>query len=329
VTRWLGVAALLGAVAWWVAGRGSVAARALAPFGTRARCLQYSGLPPGWGRDRHAGMVWVEGGSFVPGSREGYADERPAEPAPRVSIEGFWIDRTEVTNAQFAAFAAATHYVTLAEREGASAVFRVPGEAELAARPLAWWRREPGASWRHPDGAQSDLRGRENHPVVHIAYADALAYARWLGRQLPGEDQWEYAARAGVSATALARAPVGRGGEPLANYWQGVFPTHNQVQDGFADVAPVGCYPASPLGLHDMIGNVWEWTRDAYRSRAEQPHGVAGAACHAGGGEEQLVIKGGSFLCSADFCARYRAAARHAHEPTTPTAHLGFRTASD
>jgi sulfatase modifying factor 1 len=333
VKPWIGGAFFLAAGVYWLLGRGYVRARqaTLAPLGTRAKCGQYSGLPPAWGSDERAGMVWVEGGSFVPGSGEGYADERPAEPAPRVAVPGFWIDRSEVTNAQFTAFIAATRYVTLAEREGASAVFHVPSEAELAARALAWWRREAGASWRHPDGPASDLRGRANHPVVHIAYADALAYARWLGRALPSEDQWEYAARAGVRSDALDREPVGRAGAALANFWQGLFPVQNEVRDGFAAQAPVGCYPANRYGLHDMIGNVWEWTRDPYRARAElAPMGAlhTAAGCHAAGSEGQLVIKGGSFLCSANFCARYRVAARHAHEPSTPTAHLGFRTVS-
>jgi formylglycine-generating enzyme len=299
-----------------------------ASLGSRAACRAYSGLPPGFGADPHAGMVLIESGTFAPGSREGYAEERPHALLSDVAVAGFWIDRTEVTNAQFRAFVEATRYVTRAERAGESAVFRAPGEAELGQGELVWWRSQRGASWRHPEGPGSDLGARAHHPVVHIAHEDALAYARWLGRSLPSEDQWEYAALAGLRSEAQHRAPIAADGSPLANFWQGVFPVHDEARDGFAGQAPVGCYPANRFGLYDMIGNVWEWTRDRYRPRSESAHAHAGGAggCETGASQDPYVIKGGSFLCAANYCARYRVAARHAHEPTTPTAHIGFRT---
>ena len=185
-----------------------------APLGTVAECRAYSGLPAALPAEEHAGMVFVEGGSFVPGSLAGYPEERPAQPAPRVKVKGFWIDRTEVTNAQFAAFVAATGYVTRAERDGGSALFRAPREAEEAPAHLSWWVQGAGASFHHPDGPGSDLRGRENLPVVHVAYEDALAYARWLGRTLPTEDQWEYAARGGRDDASLHGAPRRAGASP-------------------------------------------------------------------------------------------------------------------
>ncbi|AOY00759.1 formylglycine-generating enzyme family protein [Jeongeupia sp. USM3] len=293
-----------------------------------ADCRRASGLPEGWGRDAHAGMVRIAGGSFTPGSTAGYADERPAG---AVRVKPFWIDRTEVTNAQFAAFARATGYVTDAERAGAAAVFKVPPEAELNARPYAWWVYTKGADWRHPEGPGSTIGGRENQPVVQVTQADAFAYARWLGRTLPTEAQWEYAARAGRSDAALDRAPRDKAGKPGANFWQGVFPSLNTREDGHLGRAPVACFPANGFGLHDMIGNVWEWTRDAYTG-PRQPHGNGDPFASVGTMPLQpgtpALIKGGSFLCAANFCVRYRAAARHPQEANLPTAHVGFRTVS-
>jgi formylglycine-generating enzyme len=293
---------------------------AASALGTPAACAQYGGVPSGFGGDRHAGMVRVVGGRFEMGSRHGYADERPAG---QVAVEGFWIDRTEVTNAQFTAFVRATSYVTLPEREGGAAVFTPPAEDELGDEGMSWWRFERGASWRHPEGPASDLAGRDNQPVVQVTARDAAAYAAWLDHELPTEAQWEYAARAGLPDDRSKGAPRDAAGHPTANYWQGSFPAHDTHEDGYEGRAPVGCFPANAFGLHDVIGNVWEWTRDRYEGHVEG-HCPSHAAAPTGG--TPTVVKGGSFLCSANFCSRYRAAARYPQEANLATGHVGFRT---
>jgi formylglycine-generating enzyme required for sulfatase activity len=294
-----------------------------APLGTAAECAAYSGVPAGWRSFDRAGMVRVEGGDFEMGSSHGYADEKPVG---RVHVDGFWIDRTEVTNAEFAAFAYATRYITEAEREGGAAVFRKTGaEAEA----LSWWHYGRGASWRHPDGASSDIVAREHEPVVQVTNADARAYAQWLGHVLPTEAQWEFAARGGKDAPPLDQLPHTDTGAPSANFWQGSFPEINTREDGFDGRAPVGCFKANPLGLFDMIGNVWEWTRDPYRG-LHQWHGAGSlprlAPALGAKQEEPVVIKGGSYLCAARFCARYRVTARYPQERHLATPHVGFRT---
>jgi len=284
-------------------------------LGDRERCRSYSGVPHGWPSDPDAGMVEIEGGTFVPGSTKGYADERPGDP---VEVEPFLIDRTEVTNAQFAEFVTQTGYVTVAQRRGGAPVFRVPTESE---RADWWWTFREGASFRHPEGPDSAIVGQANDPVVQVAYEDALAYALWLGHALPSEAQWEFAARAGRTDASLHGAPRGPDGEPTANFWQGEFPRENVAEDGFVSRAPVGCFPANGFGVYDSIGNVWEWTRDAYRSRDQlEPDRLDPDAA------VPRVIKGGSFLCSPNFCARYRVSARHRQEPDMTGVHLGFRT---
>ena len=300
---------------------------AQASLGDERSCAAYAGLPPGWGSDAHAGMVRVDGGSFVFGSERGYPDERPARPG-LTSVKGFWIDRTEVTRAQFAAFVAATGYVTEAERQGAAAVFHVPTAEELASRPYAWWTLQQGAQWRGGQPAGEALRADANLPVTLVTQADALAYARWLGRDLPTEAEWEYAGKAGRSDGQLDTAPADAHGKPAANYWQGPFPQMDAGADGHAGLATVGCYAANGFGLHDMIGNVWEWTADPYTG-PRQPHAngdTAVAAGNARAAAAAMVIKGGSFLCSPDYCVRYRASARESQERDLAAAHIGFRT---
>lgn len=260
-----------------------------------------------------AGMVWIEGGTFTMGEDPLYPEEGP----PRsVAIDGFWIGKTEVTNAQFARFVEETGYVTLAERDPpqipaappemlrpGAATFRVP-----TSENRSWWAWVPGAQWRNPSGPGSAIAGRENDPVVQIAFKDAQAYADWAGMSLPNEAQWEYAARAGAKALPQ---PLDGDGKPQANYYQGVFPARDLGEDGFISRAPVGCFEPNEFGLHDMLGNVWEWTS----SEAGRP----------GATEPVHVIKGGSFLCAANYCARYRPAARQFQERGLGTDHIGFR----
>jgi sulfatase modifying factor 1 len=329
----LAAVAALAAAAAAFGGQGAPWAKAVpAPLvlGSETACAAYSGLPEGWGRDAHAGMVRLASGSFLFGSQRGYPDERPVD-AGKTEVAALWIDQAEVTNAQFAAFVQASGYVTDAERQGGAVLFAVPSDEELQRRPLAWWRFVDGANWRHPRGPGS-AAAPPNLPVTLVTQADALAYARWLGRDLPTEAEWEYAGKAGRADAQLDEAPRDAGGKPSANYWQGMFPRVDTGDDGHAGMAPVGCYPANGFHLYDMIGNAWEWTKDPYTG-PRQPHNNGGsdtalpaAARAAGRPDRQVVIKGGSFLCSPDYCVRYRAAARETQEADLGTAHIGFRT---
>lgn len=312
-------------------------------------CEGYNGLPEGFGpgepgRPNRAGLVNLRGGHFLMGSDQGYAEERvPHE----VDVSGFAIDRHEVTNAQFAAFVRATGYVTRAERQpsaqdaaGLPPFMRVPGAVVFVApssernpaNAYRWWRFVPGAQWRAPEGPGSTIEGRDNHPVVQIALEDALAYAHWLGRELPTEAQWEYAARGGLDGRTYPWGDEPRpGGRWMVNNWQGPYPIKDFGEDGHAGRAPVGCYPANGFGLNDMVGNVWEWTVDRYRAKhpvnAERdPMVVHVSERDEGLSADTRVIKGGSFLCSADFCLRYRPSARQPQDPLLSTVHLGFRT---
>ncbi|TXH06072.1 MAG: formylglycine-generating enzyme family protein [Nevskiaceae bacterium] len=298
-----------------------------AALGDRTQCAAYSGLPPGWGQDAHAGMVHLRGGAYELGSTRGYAEERP--PQTR-RVEPFWIDRTEVSNAQFAAFVAATGYVTEAEKGEGAAVFRAPEGNDATTAEGSWWHLVKGADWRHPEGPGSSIEGRGHEPVVDVSYADALAYAHWLGRELPSETQWEYAAKAGRNNESADRALRDAQGRPLANFWQGLFPYQDTGDDGFPGRAPVGCFPANPFGLHDMVGNVWEWTTDTYAAHGEDEAtrgaGEAVSVAPMRSGAERKVIKGGSYLCAANYCVRARAASRQPEEIDLPASHLGFRT---
>jgi formylglycine-generating enzyme required for sulfatase activity len=301
--------------------------RPLAPLGSERQCERYSGLPATWRDDPKAGMVHLSGGAFVFGSTRGYADERPVGDG-RTRVGGFWIDQTDVTIAQFAAFVKATGYVTEAEQQGGAAVFHVPTRDELNARDLAWWSWVKGASWRQPRGPGSSVDGHGNLPVTLVTQRDALAYAHWLGRDLPTEAEWEYAGKAGRDDASLDAAPRDAQGKPAANYWQGAFPVLDTAEDGHAGLAPVGCYAANGFHLYDMIGNAWEWTKDAYTG-PHQSHtngDTAAVAPPTRRHDTPMVIKGGSFLCSRDYCVRYRASSREQQEADLGASHIGFRT---
>ncbi|MFN3515198.1 MAG: formylglycine-generating enzyme family protein [Phenylobacterium sp.] len=328
-----------------LAGAALLAACQGEPQASPKPCLTQGAVPTP--ADPLAGLVPVPGGAFAMGA----GALRPEEgPTRTVRVAAFQIDRTEVTNAAFAAFVQATGYKTLAERPLDPALYpHLPPEARVPASlvfvgakkgvdrndPSAWWRIVPGADWRHPEGPGSSIEGKAAWPVVHIAYEDALAYARWLGRDLPTEAEWEFAARGGLAGKRFAWGDDDQqAAEPKANAWQGVFPALDTGQDGYkAQSAPVGCYPANGFGLHDMSGNVWEWTKDWFR-----PGLAEASVLEAGGpprfraldpaepGVAKRVVKGGSFLCSEDYCFRYRPPARTAGPPDTGASHTGFRT---
>lgn len=305
------------------------------------------------------GMVWIPGGEFTMGtdSELGWPDEKPAH---RVRVAGFWMDETEVTNDQFAAFVDATGYVTTAERAPSadeilaqlppgtpapSPELLVPGSLVFLppAGPVSthdysqWWQWTPGADWRHPEGPDSDLAGREDHPVVQVSWDDATAYARWAGKRLPTEAEWELAARGGLVSQPYVwgAVPPGAQGDWQANLWQGDFPQRNTAEDRFPRTAPVGSFQPNGYGLCDMAGNVWEWCgdwydRELYRRRAAaeitiDPTGPAASRDSAQPYQPQRVQRGGSFLCSDSYCSRYRPSARHGCSPDTGMSHVGFR----
>jgi sulfatase modifying factor 1 len=298
-------------------------------------------------------MSWIPGGRFVMGSDRHYPEERPAHP---VIVDGFWIDTRTVTNAEFAAFVAATGYVTLAERPldldlypGAIPELAVPGalvfhmtDGPVDTRDLRhWWHYVPGACWKYPEGPGTGLAGRDAHPVVHVAFEDALAYAAWAGKTVPTEAEWEFAARGGLDDAEFCWGdefmPAGR---HMANTWQGPFPWRNFALDGFVGTAPVASYEANGYRLHDMAGNVWEWTTDWYAARhlaaADKPcclpANPRGARIQASYDPHQRaspiprkVVKGGSFLCAPSYCKRYRPAARQPQMIDSAMSHIGFR----
>jgi formylglycine-generating enzyme len=289
------------------------------------------------------GMRWLSGGWFSMGSDRFYPEEAPAR---RVRVEPFLIDEVPVTNAAFARFVAATGHVTQPERTpgAASAVFDPSGRGVDLRDPFSWWLLCPGADWRHPLGPGSDIANLAEHPVVHVAHADALAYATWAGKKLPTEAQWEFAARGGLDGADYAWGDVLEpGAMQMANYWQGEFPLHRIARDSWERTSPVRSFPANDFGLHDMIGNVWEWTSDWWSWPIPTWHGGAPSGCCAtdpSGGDEassrdaifngrvpRKVIKGGSYLCAENYCRRYRPAARHPQEVDHATSHIGFRCA--
>jgi formylglycine-generating enzyme required for sulfatase activity len=296
-------------------------------------------------------MVWIEGGSFQMGSNGHYPEEAPACP---VSVDGFWIDKYTVTNAQFSRFFEETGYITVAERApdsadypGAKPELLVPASVMFQKAPggvslndhYNWWTYVPGADWRHPRGPHSNLKGLATHPVVHVAYEDAAAYAEWAGKQIPAEAEWEFAARGGLDGAEFAWGDdVTPDGKHMANTWQGEFPSENSLEDGFEWTAPVGSFPPNGYGLYDMIGNVWEWTSDWYQAHHEAVSSCCGDMKDKIRDREKSydpnmprvkiprrVMKGGSFLCAPNYCRRYRPAARMAQAIDTSTCHLGFR----
>lgn len=296
-------------------------------------------------------MVWIPGGSFLMGSDKHYAEEAPAH---RVTVDGFWIDQYAVTNDEFRQFVEEMRYVTVAERPtkteeypGAKAELLVPASVVFQ-RPrqrvdlrdcYESWRYIPGANWRHPEGPASSLKGRSKHPVVHVAYEDAGAFAKWAGKELPTEAEWEFAARGGFDGAEFVWGDeFAPGGKLMANTWQGEFPWQNFRSDGFEGTAPVGSFPPNGYGLYDMAGNVWEWTMDWYQEHGKIYHSSC-ASFNPKGGERdnsydlsapeikipRKVMKGGSYLCAPNYCRRYRPAARMPQPIDTSTCHLGFR----
>jgi formylglycine-generating enzyme required for sulfatase activity len=315
--------------------------------------------PPGSAPD---GMVWIPGGEFSMGAADpmgadnndvGMRATRDSRPIHRVYVDGFWMDRSEVTNEQFAVFVKATGYLTVAERvpraedfPGAppenlvagSVVFSNPGRPVPLNDHLQWWSYSRGANWRHPLGRDSSIAGKERFPVVHVAYEDAEAYAKWAGRRLPTEAEWEFAARGGLSGRLYPWGDDFRSdGRWMANTHQGHFPDRDAGEDAFTGIGPVAQFPPNPYGLHDVAGNVWEWVSDWYR-----PDYYAQLAAHSGAarnpkgpdssfdpdepGAPKRVMRGGSFLCTDQYCSRYMVGTRGKGEVTTGTSHLGFRT---
>jgi formylglycine-generating enzyme required for sulfatase activity len=314
------------------------------------------------------GMIELPAGSFRMGSADFYPEEAPVR---EVEIDAFAIDRIPVTVAQFARFVEQTGHVTLAERApdpvaypdadhsllraGSAAFHPTPGPVPLD-DATRWWAYVPGASWRHPWGPDSNNSGRDDHPVTHVAYEDAEAYAEWAGKQLPSEAEWEYAARGGLDGARFAWGDGERpGGELMSNHWQGQFPWRNTGARGWRGTSPVGLFPANGYGLHDVTGNVWEWTSDYYAPRGPGVEETPSACCkppvnprietptdkpvnprvatpkgsydrgRPGADIPRRVIKGGSHLCAPSYCLRYRPAARQPEAIDTSTSHIGFR----
>jgi formylglycine-generating enzyme required for sulfatase activity len=301
----------------------------------------------------HPGMVWIEGGEFLMGSDHHYPEERPQR---RVQVEGFWIDAKPVTNRRFAEFVEATDWRTFAERpadpadypgadpemlEPSSLVFTPPTHPVSLRDIRNWWSYVRGAGWRHPLGPTSSIEDRMDHPVVHVAWSDVEAFALWADADLPTEAEWEYAARGGLDGAEYAWGDeLMPDGLHFANVWQGEFPYENRAEDGWERTSPVGFYPPNGYGLYDMIGNVWQWTKDWW----SVAHGHEGsvhccAANNPGGGKAEhsydprlpdiriprKVLKGGSHLCAPNYCRRYRPPARYPQPVDTSTSHVGFR----
>ncbi|HXT13832.1 MAG TPA: formylglycine-generating enzyme family protein [Candidatus Angelobacter sp.] len=298
-------------------------------------------------------MLWIPGGTFLMGSDDFYLEERPPH---RVTVDGFWLDKDPVTNAEFRTFVDATGYISAAERRANAAdyprvdpallvpgslVFQKPKQRVPLHDSRAWWAYVAGACWKRPEGPDSILRDRDGHPVVHIAYDDAKAFARWAGKELPTEAEWEFAARGGLDgATFVWGNEFAPQGQMMANTWQGEFPWENLKLDGYEGTSPVGAFPPNGYGLCDMAGNVWEWTCDFFRPQHEHdapkacciprnPRVVSAKGSHAANDAAsripRKVLKGGSHLCAPNYCLRYRPAARQGEAIDTSACHIGFR----
>jgi sulfatase modifying factor 1 len=309
------------------------------------------------------GMVWVPGGEFSMGANDppdmdevGMKATEDARPIHRVYVDGFFMDKTDVTNADFAKFVNATGYMTIAERKpraedfpgappenlvAGSVVFSPPNHSVPLDNHFRWWSYVPGANWRHPHGPGSDNKGKDNYPVVHIAYADAEAYVRWAGKRLPTEAEWEFAARGGLTGKPFVWGDSFRpNGAWMANTHQGHFPDQDTGEDGYVGIAPVAHYPANPYGLFDMAGNVWQWTSDWYRPDYYQqlmtsggvtrnPKGPGSSYDPSEPDQPKKVHRGGSFLCTDQYCSCYIVGTRGKGEVSTGTNHLGFRCVKD
>ncbi|WP_375446902.1 formylglycine-generating enzyme family protein [uncultured Fibrella sp.] len=314
-------------------------------------------MPPGKSGNR-TGMVAIPAGTFLMGADNDQA--RPDEyPKHSVCLDGFWMDATEVTNAQFARFVKATGYITTAERKpdweemrkqlppgtpkpadnllvASSLVFSAPAQISSLADYSQWWQWVAGADWRHPEGPGSSIVGKENYPVVQVSWDDARAYANWAGKRLPTEAEWEWAARGGLRKAIYpwGNEPVDAG-KPKANSWQGTFPVTNTKRDGFDQSAPVKSFIPNGYGLYDMAGNVWEWCSDYYRPDYYQTQARAGVVKNPTGPLQSVdpdeptvpkrVQRGGSFLCNDSYCSSYRSSARMKSSPDTGLSHTGFR----
>ena len=315
-------------------------------------------VPPG---KNPLGMVWIPGGEFSMGAQDPPDMEhdqvsmkatRDSRPVHRVYVDGFWMDKTDVTNAEFAKFVAATHYVTEAERTpkaedfpgappenlvAGSVVFAAPDHPVPLDNYLAWWSYVKGANWRHPTGPGSDIKGKDNYPVVHVSYDDAKAYAKWAGKRLPTEAEWEFAARGGLTGKPFVWGDTFRpNNKNMANTFQGHFPDKNTDDDGFKATSPVTTFPPNGYGLYDMAGNVWQWTSDWYRPDyyrqlaatgevARNPVGPDNSFDPEERGVSKRVMRGGSYLCTDQYCSRYMVGTRGKGEASTGTNHLGFR----
>lgn len=311
--------------------------------------------------DKPEGMVLITGGQFTMGTdeEESYDHERPSH---FVRVGSFWMDQTEVTNAQFDDFVRATGYVTVAEKkpdwneiskqvppgtppppdslmQPGSLVFHIPSGPVLLNDYSQWWEWKTGVNWKHPEGPESDLKGRMNYPVVHVAYEDAMAFAQWKGKRLPTEAEWEFASRGGKQERFAWGEEMLPEGKFMANTFQGSFPVKNLKEDGFELASPVKSFPPNQYGLYDMIGNVWEWTSDWYDANyfqalsknalSENPQGPAKSFDPQDPYAMKRVTKGGSFLCAANYCSNYRPSARQATAFDSGQSHIGFRCVMD